>query len=122
MTEKSCTPLCQQLMKEATRLTRIGKLQAATAAIQSLFRSRVPEPPAPAQTQPPGPSSAPVQPFEHPSLPEVERGPVPPGSFIDGSFALSGAHRDYKLYIPSGSRTPPAAAGRDAARLHPESR
>ena len=41
-------PNFQQLMKEATRLMRAGKLQAATAAIQSLFRGRA----APAHPQP----------------------------------------------------------------------
>jgi poly(hydroxyalkanoate) depolymerase family esterase len=93
----------QQLMKEATRLTRAGKLQAATVAIQSLFRSRAAEAPAPAQTQAPQPPGAPARPFERPTLPQVERGPALPGRFISGSFALSGAHRDYKLYIPPGA-------------------
>ena len=37
-------------MKEATRLTRAGKLQAATAAIQSLFRGRAAEHAAPRAT------------------------------------------------------------------------
>jgi len=99
----------QELMKEATRLTRIGKLQAATAAIQSLFRSRAVEAaaPSPAQTQPTVPSSAPAQPLEHPSIPEVERAPVLPGRFIAGSYSLSGAHRDYKLYIPPGAGRQP---------------
>lgn len=92
----------QQLMKEATRLTRIGKLQAATAAIQSLFHGRTERTPAhtPAQAQPAMPASAPARPNERPALPEVERSPALPGRSIAGSFTLGGAHRDYKLYIP----------------------
>lgn len=93
----------QQLMKEATRLTRIGKLQAATAAIQSLFRGRAAATPAPAQAQPPMPASAPARPYERPAMPEVEHGPELPGRFVACSFTLGGAHRDYKLYIPPGA-------------------
>jgi poly(hydroxyalkanoate) depolymerase family esterase len=74
----------QQLMKEATRLTRVGKLQAATVAIQSLFRAKAANAPARAQPQP--------------AAPVVE--PALPGRFTPGSYSHDGARRDYKLYVP----------------------
>ena len=99
----------QQLMQEATRLTRAGKLQAATAAIQSLFRGRTAEAPAPAQPQPQPavPASAPALPDERHPAREIERGPALPARFNAGSFSLGGAQRDYKLYVPPGAGREP---------------
>ena len=97
----------QQLMKEATRLTRSGKLQAATAAIQALFRGRTAEAPVQSPAPAPVPANVPARPFVRPSMPEVERGPSVPGRFIAGNYSLGGAHRDYKLYIPPGAGREP---------------
>lgn len=95
-------PNFQQLMREAMRLTRAGKLQAATAAIQSLFRAKAANAPARAQPQP-----QPAAPVIEPALSDAPHGvppselePALPGRFTPGSHSHDGARRDYKLYIP----------------------
>jgi poly(hydroxyalkanoate) depolymerase family esterase len=96
-------PQFQNLMNEATRLTRAGDLQAATAAIRSALGAT-------GQLEPAVPNPAfaaiDVEARELPQTrPEVGDTEVP-GSFIAGSYANAGGHRDYKLYIP-----PTAGAG-----------
>ena len=107
-------PNFQNLMAEATRLTRGGDLQAATAAIQAALHGAAhaeaavgadanvidvqahevergaPEAHIPAE---------PVQPQQQPV------NPGPSGQFISGSFAETAGTRAYKFYIP------PSAAG-----------
>jgi poly(hydroxyalkanoate) depolymerase family esterase len=109
----------QNLMRSATRLTRMGQLSAATAAIQrALGASRAAYvPPAP-----PAPPTRAHDPFidavdavdvvdvaneparsdtvlEHPHAPEVKR-----GEFMHGSQTDRGLTREYKLYVPPGRR------------------
>jgi poly(hydroxyalkanoate) depolymerase family esterase len=107
MKETSMPIQFQQLMREATRLTRIGKLQAATAAIQSLLRSRtsesVPPPVRSQQTSAPELGEAP----RPAPQPDVARGPAPPGRFTTGGFALGAMQREFKLYIPGGAGREP---------------
>jgi poly(hydroxyalkanoate) depolymerase family esterase len=98
----------QQLMSEATRLTRSGDLSAATAAIQSALSNAAPaggngmprldiidvearEINAPAGERPVPPTSA---------------KPVP-GSFVPGSHGSAALKRDYKLYIPPSAGSEP---------------
>lgn len=94
----------QQLMLDATRLTRSGDLQAATAAIQAALAGVAPaagdtnvfdvidvvarELP---ETTPRSPSSR-----------HVDQKPGPE-RFIAGSHRAAGDQRDFKLYIPPGA-------------------
>lgn len=106
-------PLFQQMMNDATRLTRAGKLQAAVAAIRSAL--------SPAGTSvsagPHGASQAGVidvaaRVVDTPGTadtPDVadEDTPATPERFIAGSFGEGTLQRDYKLYIPPGAGTRP---------------
>ncbi len=77
----------QQLMNEATRLTRSGDLQAATAAIQSALARGASLPAAVAD-----------------DVIDVQARVVPgPAQFISGSFSTTSGNRDYKLFIPAGA-------------------
>ena len=95
----------KHLMAQATRLTRAGDLQAATAAIQAALRGLEP---ARQTTEEPG-SVIDVDARQVPEGPApgiVDDAPrayddVPvPGRFVAGSFAAAAGRRDYKLYIP----------------------
>ena len=110
----------QRLMNEATQLVRQGKLQAATAAIQSALNApgaTPPHPPGmpkaasgividvPARTvdAPPLPQPTPAGPQVEPAVPE------PTGMFLAGRFSDGRTERHYKLYVPpqAGSRPLP---------------
>ena len=114
----------QHLMREATRLTRIGRLREATAAIRRALGGAAPAdrpPRAAGDANPnPNPNPNPTAPAEvldgcvfEVDAPLADRAAAPaePGSFLPGTF-LPGKHthaalsRDYKLYVP------PGAAGR----------
>ncbi|MBA3774800.1 MAG: PHB depolymerase family esterase [Ramlibacter sp.] len=111
-------PPFQQLLSEATRLTRIGDLQAATAAIQAALGGGAG--PAPAQPE------AAFEVIDVPARevsgapraearaqrelePEPEREPEvhEPARFVSGSSGSGAARRDYKLYIPPGAGARP---------------
>ena len=97
----------QRLMREATRLTSSGKLQAATAAIQrALGRGLQPAASAPSLT--------PSLPAEHTTIvldgyvAELpSRAAASPGEFLQGKHQHAGLTRDYKLYVPAGAATRP---------------
>jgi len=113
----------QRLMREATRLTSGGKLQAATAAIQRALAGSTSRPtgPVPAGTmatattavldgyvfeQPvaaPGwtPTPAPMP------LPEAAAESAGPGAFVAGSHQHAGLTLGYKLYVPPGASGKP---------------
>jgi poly(hydroxyalkanoate) depolymerase family esterase len=111
----------QQLMREATRLTQGGDLQAATAAIQAALggaaqhgapvaaneawmrngaidvESRDVSDVVPADA--PEESAAP-----QPQPQATQRdATVAPAQFLAGSFGTASGKRDYKLYIPAGA-------------------
>lgn len=95
----------QRAMAEATRLTRAGDLQAATAAIQAALRG-------PAMpTAPHAEVDDLVIDLEPPLLqpvPPVAAAPVPrAGEFIAGRHADASGARDYKLFVPPGYRGQP---------------
>ena len=114
----------QNLMREATRLTRAGNLNDATRLIQRALGNDKRAPTPPVQT-PPLPSPACASPivldgcvFEvanadtevaEQAQPEVSRPSMPwratslPGEFVDGSHSHSALTRQYKLYIPAGA-------------------
>ena len=113
----------QQLMHEATQLTRAGKLTEATEAIQRALRGRA-NPPADPAARAAGSASSTAQAdsdtaalvldgcvFETDSAaaePTHRPTPMPssaPGQFIGGSHAHGSLTRRYKLYLP------PNAAG-----------
>jgi poly(hydroxyalkanoate) depolymerase family esterase len=94
----------RHLMNAATRLTRAGKLQAATAAIQSLLRGRAPAPSAndatvidaevvPPPEQPADPALD-AREMPHPHRPLDEAG------FVAGAHTHGSSRREYKLFIP----------------------
>ncbi|MDO9116223.1 MAG: PHB depolymerase family esterase [Polaromonas sp.] len=104
------TPDFQQLMRNATRLTRTGDLQAATAAIQAALAGTAPAP------TPPAPRAmrdmADVIDVVARELPDTDV-TTPPrpaandapgtGRFIAGSHSNAASRRDFKLYIPPGA-------------------
>ena len=121
----------QHLLREATRLTRTGRLGEATAAIQRALRgsaaaaaphadaapmiSNVPAPTeildgcvfeVDARAAGSEPTDAP-QPFTAPEFaaPEAARAAAPndPASFTSGTHTHAGLSRDYKLYAPPGA-------------------
>jgi poly(hydroxyalkanoate) depolymerase family esterase len=97
-------------MAEATRLTRLGDLQAATAAIQAALGGTAPAAATPGEVidvearvvHSPA-QSPPVD--SEPSAGTDER----PGTFVAGSFANAIGRRDYKLFVPpqAGERALP---------------
>lgn len=103
-------PQFQHLMNEATRLTRAGDLQAATAAIQAALAGDAP----PGTGQPhPAFTAIDAESREVPHAAQNDSGaavrdtaPVP-GSFIAGTYANGAAHRNYKLYIPPSAADGP---------------
>lgn len=98
-------PDFQQLMSQATRLTRSGNLAAATAAIQAALLG----------VQPTAASAAPraddadvidVEAWEVPTPPTVTPEPKPATGgdvFTSGSFRNAAGQRGYKLYVPPGA-------------------
>ena len=88
----------QRLMADATRLTRAGDLQGATAAILAALGSGTAAPVAgneafvidveAREVETSAPSAAPAMPHA--------------GQFIDGGHTEAGSTREYKLYVPAG--------------------
>jgi poly(hydroxyalkanoate) depolymerase family esterase len=86
-------------MMEATRLTSRGRLAEATSVIQRSLGggNQLPDM-QPLQSR---------RPTELPRMPPSVRkprsaGPVPPGRFLNLSYANAAGQRTYKLYVPSG--------------------
>lgn len=104
----------QQMLAEATRLTRAGNLQEATVAIQAALRAGTPASSASPAFQPafpPGFDAASVidiearridtEPVDR-SAPRPAAARLVQGQFIAGRHSEAGLQRDYKLYIPPG--------------------
>jgi poly(hydroxyalkanoate) depolymerase family esterase len=96
---------------EALRLTRAGKLNEATAAIQRTLGGVLPgvnaSPATQSKESAPGVATVPVR----PARPESERARAPAsplagaqarGRLVDGSVSNRAGTRGYKLYVPSG--------------------
>ena len=107
----------QYLMREATRLTRTGRLSEATAAIRRALGGAAPaaRPPRAAGDANPNPNPNPAAPaevldgcvFEVDAPPaDLAAAPAEPGTFLPGRHTHAALSRDYKLYVP------PGAAGR----------
>jgi poly(hydroxyalkanoate) depolymerase family esterase len=111
----------QQLMREATRLTQGGDLQAATAAIQAAL-SGAAKPGAPfaanearmrseaidVESRDVPDTAAPLGPAGGQAEAPRQQAPQKaasnsPARFIAGSFGTTSGTRDYKLYIPAGA-------------------
>ncbi len=107
-------PLFQQLMNEATRLTRSGNLQDATDAIQRALRG---EPGTASSPTPAGngttPHAAvvidvPARVIDDEAAPPHAAGSTPE-QWTDGRFTHQGRTLAYKLYLPPVSGTAPGA-------------
>src|SRR5690349_7885734 len=82
----------KHFLAEATRLTRGGDLQAATAAIQAALGA--------------GPATAAATEATIDVEAREIDAPAKAGSqFISGSFANGSDRRDYKLFLPAGAGT-----------------
>ena len=91
----------QSLMREATRLTRAGRLNEATSVLQQAL----------------GAAPAAGRPMPAAALPALSRPPVappgagvpatPPGSFTRGTHSHGGLSRDFKLFVPPGAHAHP---------------
>ncbi|HYE71438.1 MAG TPA: PHB depolymerase family esterase [Aquabacterium sp.] len=109
-------PDFQRLMQDATRLTRQGDLQAATAAIQAALRQTAAEPPyanaalvidVEAREVHSPTEARPALPGTSPNAPAADAQPVRE-AFVAGRFGPPGAAgRDYKLYIPPQAQAQP---------------
>ncbi len=104
-------PILQRLMNNATRLTRSGNLQAATAAIQAALGGGVPAAAASTDMRDVIDVEARVVPdfareFDD-EAPAAPAGNAPDagrsGLFIAGSHGDASGRRDFKLYIPPGA-------------------
>lgn len=107
-------PSFQEVMREATRLTRTGRLADATSAIQralgaSLFRDHRSSVPPSAEVNAPSvihlPAAVAVEPAPAHETPAVDVGQPPaptPGEarFLSGSHTRAGLTRSYKLFLP----------------------
>jgi len=119
-------PIFQRLMQGATRLTRMGDLKAATAAIQAALAGKSDAPPArsgvcehtndavdvidvvareiepPVQQQPSAEPIAEPVPVHEPldETPPAAKARPARGRFVAGSYTSPLGQRDYKLYIP----------------------
>ena len=89
----------QKLMNDATRLTRAGDLQAATAAIQAALGAKS----AVRSEIRPAFDVIDVHAREVPAPQQPGVDPATPGDFVAGSSGSGTARRDYKLYIPPGA-------------------
>ena len=85
--------LFQQLMNAATRLTRSGDLQAATAAIRAAVGQGV--------TMPAANDADAID------VPSRELPTSRASQFIAGNFATASGSRDYKFFIPAGAGDQP---------------
>ncbi len=100
--------LFQRLMNNATRLTRSGSLQAATAAIQAALRGGVRAAAAPRDMRDVIDVKARLVPdfareFDD-EAPAAPAGSVPDaGRFVAGSHGDASGRRNFKLYIPPGA-------------------
>jgi len=123
-------PEFQQLMSQATRLTRSGNLAAATAAIQAALLGVQPtataaqprfddadvidveawEVPESKPVVEPV-SEAPAQPTSQPTPEPNFKSPSQPASqpdvFLSGAFRNAAGQRSYKLYVPPGAGDQP---------------
>lgn len=112
-------------MREATRLTRDGRLHDATALIQRTLRGAGRTDAAGGRPQPTG-AEAPTR--VHSTVVRTERtaGPVPPpspsgsattvaGRFVDGSLTTAAGTRSYKVFVPGA---PPSTAMPLVVMLH----
>ena len=122
-------PILQELMHEATRLTRSGRLAEATAAIQRALGGAGVSAPAPGPRSPSGRVEAnpAMEPHAGPVVLEgcvrewvdrVEPGPASPpspaetpctgslrqGEFVAGSHTHASLTRHYKLFVPPGAK------------------
>lgn len=106
-------PSFQQLMSEATRLTRNGDLAAATAALQAALAGAAgpmagPMPGPASHTSAPARADAAVIDVETRLVDEPPKArPAPAasaGEFIAGHYADAAGARDYKLYVPPEHR------------------
>ncbi len=94
----------QQLMNEATRLTRSGDLRAATAAIQSALGGGASRPAAAATDMAGAIDVIDVQARVVPGPDRPAAASSGPTSrFIAGNFSTTSGSRDYKLFIPAGA-------------------
>ena len=118
------TPQFQQLMNEATRLTRSGDLHAATAAIQAALGGMQAQTAAAAEDDRASapahgtidvvcrvlPDASPFPDTLNDTAPQAEapaEGTHSRSQFIAGSFSTVSGRRDYKLFIPAGAGTEP---------------
>ena len=105
----------QDEMREATRLTRAGRLAEATALIKKTLGATTggavdnPEPAPPESGTLPHRGTRPRTgwvrrgPAEERARPPEERARPPEGArFLDGSYRNAAGSRGYKLYVPSG--------------------
>jgi poly(hydroxyalkanoate) depolymerase family esterase len=88
----------QKLMNDATRLTRVGDLQAATAAIQAALGAK-----SAVHEIKPTFDVIDVHAREVPAPQQPDVDPARPGDFVAGSSGSGTTRRDYKLYIPPGA-------------------
>ncbi|WP_315134226.1 PHB depolymerase family esterase [Achromobacter marplatensis] len=119
-------PEFQQLMNQATRLTRSGDLAAATAAIQAALRGgataapareddsdvidveawEVPEPAAPS-ARATATAAATAKAAVDGVAPPADKPATAGDTFTAGSFRNAGGHRSYKLYVPPNAGAEP---------------
>ncbi len=91
-------------LTEALRLTRAGKLGAATQAIQTMFANGAPsEAPAAADVLDLVPQRVAFAPPRQPG-PTTAAKPGAGGTFADRSYAGPAGRLSYKLYVPAGDR------------------
>ncbi len=100
----------ERLMQDATRLTRAGNLEAATAAIQSALslpagRDSPDAIDVESRFVPDAPGGA-VEDWRTPAPladPQPDGAGSTPEAFVGGRFGAGAAARDYKLYVPPGA-------------------
>jgi poly(hydroxyalkanoate) depolymerase family esterase len=95
-------------MADATRLTRQGRIDEATALIQHHLGIAAPQ--KPSRWRPHGGDSLPVLALQRLRRPGPRRGArdvdpsSPGGQFLDSSYTSAAGTRTYKLYVPTGYR------------------
>jgi poly(hydroxyalkanoate) depolymerase family esterase len=95
----------KQLMTEAARLTRAGKLRAATDSIQLALRRGSQDGAVAANDPAPEPRASRI--LRSPFADDVQARDLPSGKFISGKYAHAGTARDYKLYVPPAAASAP---------------